>query len=136
MHEWALAEAVVATVTDAAEREGLTGISKIVISLGELQRVDREVFGFALKELMAARKALLGKAAVSYKTEAARLQCRACGHEWQWTDAGVDAGAAEAIHFVPEMAHTFLRCPKCGSPDFEITAGRGVWVDSVIGEKS
>ena len=25
---------------------------------------------------------------------------------------------SEAIHFLPELAHTFIRCPQCGGPDF------------------
>ncbi len=39
----------------------------------------------------------------------------------------------EAIHFVPEAAHAFIRCPACGSPDFEISKGRGVWVERITG---
>ena len=41
----------------------------------------------------------------------------------------------EAIHFVPEIAHTYIKCPKCGSPDFEVVQGRGVWLESIKGAK-
>ena len=46
------------------------------------------------------------------------------------------ANEREAIHFVPESAHAFLRCPACKSPDFEISKGRGVWVERITGVMS
>jgi len=42
---------------------------------------------------------------------------------------------SEAIHFIPEVAFVHARCPKCGSPDFEIMTGRGVSITSIKGEK-
>jgi hydrogenase nickel incorporation protein HypA/HybF len=45
----------------------------------------------------------------------------------------VEENELEAIHFVPEIAHTYLRCPKCDSPDFEILGGRGVTLQTVKG---
>ncbi|MDH5187030.1 MAG: hydrogenase/urease maturation nickel metallochaperone HypA, partial [candidate division WOR-3 bacterium] len=50
MHEWSLAEAVVATAIRAAEKEGLKEIIEIKIKLGELQQIEKEIFEFALKE--------------------------------------------------------------------------------------
>jgi len=43
--------------------------------------------------------------------------------------------ASEAIHFIPEIAHTYIKCPKCRSPDFEVLQGRGVWLESIKGVK-
>ena len=37
----------------------------------------------------------------------------------------------EAIHFLPEAAHAFVRCPSCGSPDFAVSKGRGVSIKSI-----
>jgi hydrogenase nickel incorporation protein HypA/HybF len=61
------------------------------------------------------------------------LKCRVCGTTWQFNIRKLDEQTAEAIHFVPEVAHTYIKCPKCGSPDFEILNGRGVWLESVKG---
>jgi hydrogenase nickel incorporation protein HypA/HybF len=47
----------------------------------------------------------------------------------------VSEDTAEAIHFVPEVAHTYIKCPSCGSPDFEIVEGRGVWLENIKGVK-
>lgn len=69
-------------------------------------------------------------------TEPATLRCRPCCAEHEPDlAADVDANATEAIHFVPELAHAYLRCPQCGSPDFTIVAGRGVTVGRIEGER-
>jgi hydrogenase nickel incorporation protein HypA/HybF len=48
----------------------------------------------------------------------------------------MDKEVSEAIHFVPEMAHVYIKCPSCGSPDFEVVEGRGVWLQSIKGVKN
>jgi hydrogenase nickel incorporation protein HypA/HybF len=64
------------------------------------------------------------------------LKCRVCGTVWQFNFRKLDKATAEAIHFVPEVAHTYVKCPKCGSPDFEIVSGRGVWLEDIKGVKT
>ena len=63
------------------------------------------------------------------------FRCKVCGTSWQFNSKNMDKETAEAIHFVPEVAHSYIKCPKCGSPDFEIASGRGVWLESVKGAK-
>jgi len=65
----------------------------------------------------------------------AELKCRVCNHKWKFSTENMDHDVSEFIHFIPEIAHTYLKCPKCGSPDFEILTGRGVWLDSIKGVK-
>lgn len=137
MHEWALAEAVVLTAVEVAQREHLSEVSLLTLRMGELQQIEREAFDFALAELIKPRKALLGNARVEIEKEEARFTCRVCSHSWGFKDvqSALPGSDAEAVHFVPEMAHAFMRCPNCGSPDFEITQGRGIRVASVTGER-
>jgi hydrogenase nickel incorporation protein HypA/HybF len=73
---------------------------------------------------------------VQLEIEPVEFRCRVCAHEYRKADAAGDLSADdwEAIHFVPELAKSYLRCPKCKSPDFEVTAGRGVQIDSIEGE--
>ena len=132
MHEWALAEAVVSAVYDVAEKEGLKTVSAINLKVGELQQIDLGIFKFALSHLFSGK---LKDARVNVTKTRARLKCRACGHKWAFSKNGLDESAKEAIHFVPEIAHAYVRCPVCGSPDFEVECGRGVWIQSVKGEK-
>lgn len=132
MHEWALAEAVIFAASEMADKEGLKRVIEVKVKVGELQGVELDIFEFALSQLKANK---LKNAKFKIITAKAELKCRACGHEWAFNKKKLDERTAEAIHFVPEVAHTFIRCPKCGSPDFEIVKGRGVWLESVKGER-
>ena len=132
MHEWALAEAVVSTTLKTAEEKGLKEIIELKIKIGELQQIDQEILEFALSQL---RSPMLRNAKFSFETVKAELKCRVCDHKWKFSTKNLDEDVSEFIHFVPEIAHTYLKCPKCGSPDFEILTGRGVWLDSIKGVK-
>jgi len=136
MHEWALAEAVISTVIKTARERGLGKITDININLGQLQQIESDIFEFALKEIIQSQKPLFKNVKIQLREEKAVLKCRACGHEWPFGDniRELDHERSEAIHFVPEAAHAYIRCPKCESPDFEILKGRGVWIDSITGE--
>jgi hydrogenase nickel incorporation protein HypA/HybF len=132
MHEWALAEAVVTAASEIAERERLKRVTKVRIRVGELQQVERDTLEFALLQLKTGK---FKKASFEIETEKAQLRCRVCGHAWVFSKKNVDEATLEALHFVPEMAHAYVECPKCASPDFEIVRGRGVWLRTVKGVK-
>ena len=132
MHEWALAEAVIAAASEAAKKEGLREVTEVRIRVGELQQIEQEVFKFALSQL---KKAELESARFRIEKVRAKLECRACGHTWIFSKERLDEGTIEAIHFVPEVAHAYVKCPRCGSPDFEVLEGRGVWLLSIKGVK-
>ena len=134
MHEWALAESVIeATLGHAQGR----AVSRVVLRLGALQRVEVDVFRTALTELATERGSLLShlvneKSALQLVDEPAALHCNRCGHRHQPTLAdALDDVALEAVHFLPEAAVAHLRCPRCGSPDFRIVAGRGVTIATI-----
>lgn len=135
MHEWALAEAVVATTKKAAHEKKLRRVTEIIVKLGELQQIEREIFAFALEQTLGQEDSLVRGAKVIFETERARFHCRACNYEWAFEAENLDSEIAEAIHFIPEIAHTYIRCPRCHSPDFEVTKGRGVWLASLKGEE-
>lgn len=134
MHEWSLAQAVIYTAIEYQKKNKLKKISELRIKLGELQQIDREIFEFALKEIAQLKKIKLN---IKIEIEKAILKCRVCGHKWKFGNAAkkIDENEAEFIHFVPDVAHVYLRCPKCKSPDFEIIRGRGVWIESIEGVK-
>ncbi|MFH0850533.1 MAG: hydrogenase nickel incorporation protein HypA [Candidatus Bathyarchaeota archaeon] len=130
MHEWALAEGVISTATRFAEKNGLTEVTEVVVMVGELQQVEHEVLQFAFEQL---KTPLFKNAEFVLKTQPAKFRCRNCGHEWGFTAEGMTEEVSEAIHFVPEMAHVYIKCRQCGSPDFEVTEGRGVWLATIKG---
>ena len=132
MHEWALAEAVLASAREVAEKEKLKEILEVTVRVGELQQVERSILRFALSEM----KTPLFKCTKFHILKAkSTLRCRVCGDTWKFDTKKMDKATQEAIHFVPEVAHSYINCQKCGSPDFEIASGRGVWLESVKGAK-
>ena len=136
MHEWALAEGVVSTALKEAEKGQLKKIARIKVKIGELQQIDNELFKSLLEDVLRVEDARVREAKLEYETEEAILKCRVCVHEWPFSDSKKELSEedAELIHFIPEMAKVYLRCPQCKSPDFEVVKGRGVWVESIEGE--
>lgn len=132
VHEWALAEAVISAVSKIAQQEGLKKVLEVDLRVGELQQVDLEVFRTALLEMA---QQSLGETIFNMIIERAEFRCRACDNAWPFEYLSLDAEVKEAIHIIPEVAHAFVRCPKCGSPDFEIDKGRGIYVERVRGER-
>jgi hydrogenase nickel incorporation protein HypA/HybF len=134
MHEWALAEAVVESAVAEADRAGLRLLTAIRLQIGELQQIDREAFEFAIV-VLAQERPEFGEVSISIETEAAEMRCRACGHTWLLDEslATLEFDAREAIHFLPEVVHAFVRCPRCNSPDFDVLRGRGIALTAVSG---
>lgn len=119
MHEWALAESVIKTLKNRNKK-----ILEAEVVFGSLQDIDKEIFSFALKELLAQQQDFKPK--IKICEEEAVFECLSCGKEFKIEQGLEDAGEKENVHFLPEMAKVFLRCPKCGSKDFEIKKGRGL----------
>jgi len=132
MHEWALAESVISTVSQIAKKEGLKEITEVKIKVGELQQVELDIFEFALSQLKTFE---FKNVKFNIEISKAQLQCRVCGYRWMFKTGELNREIAEAIHFLPEVAHTYISCPSCGSPDFEILQGRGIWLEGVNGVK-
>jgi hydrogenase nickel incorporation protein HypA/HybF len=130
MHEWALAEAVITAAQQIAEKENLREVKEVTIKVGELQQVEKNILRFALSQL---KPASFKNAKFHIEKAKTKLKCRVCGNIWLFSKNKLDEDTAEAIHFVPEVAHAYIKCPKCGSPDFEIVEGRGVWLENIKG---
>ncbi len=132
MHEWALAEGVITTAQKFAEENDLTKVTEVIIMIGELQQIDHDVLEFTFEQL---KTELFKDAKFILKTQPAMFKCRACGNEWSFKAQGLTEDISEAIHFVPEMAHVYIKCTECESPDFEVSQGRGVWLATIKGVK-
>lgn len=132
MHEWALAEAIISTVSKIAEKENLKEVSEVNLMLGEMQQIDVEVLKFALSQMKMGK---LSNAKFKIRIVKARFKCRICNHTWALRDMKITKETWELIHFIPEAAHAYVRCPKCGSPDFSIIKGRNLWIAGVKGVK-
>jgi hydrogenase nickel incorporation protein HypA/HybF len=100
--------------------------------VGELQQAEPPILRFALSQM---KTDIFKKAKFHILKAKSTLRCRVCDTSWKFNLKKLDKATAEAIHFVPEVAHTYIKCPKCGSPDFEIVSGRGVWLQDIKGVK-
>lgn len=135
LHEFALADAVAASAVLAASEAGIEPIERIVVAVGELQQIERELFEFSLTQVLSQQQTPLAGTEFVIEEERARFACRVCEEEFALADVPASSeDQSEAIHFVPELAHAFLRCPNCGSPDYEVLAGRGVTLLRVEGQ--
>jgi hydrogenase nickel incorporation protein HypA/HybF len=132
MHEWALAEAILTSAKQVAEQEKLKKVIEVTISVGELQQIEPSILRFALLQM---KTETFKNAKFRILKAKSTLKCRVCGTIWQYNIKELEKTTAEAIHFVPEVAHTYINCPKCSSPDFEIVSGRGVWLENIKGVK-
>ncbi len=121
MHEWAIAEGIIKAVEEQL-RSGVKP-SRIVVVAGELQNLDLEVMKGYLNPALSE---LVPEASVEYEVEEARFECRSCSFEWSLRESVLTDEEREAIHFLPEAFHAYIRCPRCGSRDVEVTSGRGV----------
>jgi len=137
MHEWALAESILTAAVEASEKEKLKKITEIKISIGELQQIEQDIFEFALDSIIKEQGGKLKGVKIKTSTEKSTLQCKSCNNKWKFDDMKkkLNEDESEAIHFLPEVAFVHSRCPKCGSPDFEIISGRGVTITSIKGGK-
>jgi hydrogenase nickel incorporation protein HypA/HybF len=137
MHEWALAESILTAAVEESKKEKIKKITEIKIALGELQQIEKDIFKFALDQIIKEQGGILRKVKIIIKTEKSTLKCKNCEHAWSFSDMKkkLSEDEGEAIHFIPEVAFVHARCSKCGSPDFEITAGRGVSITQIKGEK-
>ncbi|MBO3808020.1 MAG: hydrogenase nickel incorporation protein HypA [Candidatus Brockarchaeota archaeon] len=130
MHEWALAEAVVKTILRMVEGKGIEKIIEVKIKVGEMQQVENDIFRTALEQL---KPVELKDTKFIIEVAKTELKCRVCGFKWFFQRDELGEDMLEAIHFLPEVSHAYVKCPECGSPDFEIVGGRGVWIESIKG---
>lgn len=130
MHEWALAESVIAAAKKIAAKKELKEVKEIIIKIGELQQVEEDILLFAFNQL---KDGIFKKANIITIKAKTKLHCRLCENKWTFKKQNLDEVKSESIHFVPEVAHAYIKCPKCGSPDFKIASGRGIWLERIKG---
>lgn len=133
MHELALADAVIKAALRAADDAGITTIERIVVSVGELQQIEPELFRFSLTTVLPAHDHRLEGTSFDVTIAEGRFACRSCSATYRRSDIDLGAHEGESVHFIPELLHAFAGCPRCGSPDFDIIEGRGILLTRIEG---
>lgn len=131
LHEWILAEGVVEIIIRKTKELNTNKLNLVRIVFGKLQQVDREIFRYALEELLNSIVKELGIEikSIVFDEENIVLKCNRCGYEWKLDLDNLPEYDRESIHFVPETIHAYVLCPSCRSHDYEIISGRGVSVE-------
>jgi len=132
VHELALADAVVKAALQSARNAGIDRVASVTVLVGELQQIRTELFEYCLNEVLPDTGGTLEGTRFVVEQEPVGFRCRVCADEFGAPAVPEgDEEAREAIHLIPELSHAFVRCPRCGSPDFEVTSGRGVVLQSI-----
>ncbi len=130
MHEWALAESVVEAVKEQIRQKDNMKIERVILLFGELQEINREIFDSGLDEFL--EGCSWSRDVFVYEMEQAAFLCNNCSHEWSLPpEQKLNEDVQESIHFIPEAAHAYIKCPECGSPDFQIKKGRGIKIKEI-----
>ena len=135
MHETSIALSILAALEDAfRDTPGAKRIRKVKLQVGMLSLVDPEALRFALR--VVSRDTPAEGAEIEIEMVRPRFRCNSCGHEWEVDDRDIqkiseDPQLSTLVHINPDIVVGYLRCPRCGSSDVEITRGKGVIIHSV-----
>lgn len=129
VHEWALAEAIIETSVKLAEEKKAKRIKRIMVRLGVLQSIDKDILSYSLNILR--RECNIPIEQIVFESEDVVFRCRKCGYEWGLDEMKRKEEIMEAIHFIPEVIYAYVKCPKCNSTDFKIVSGRGVSITRI-----
>lgn len=145
LHEWSLAEAILESLKSIAKQENTERLMEVEICYGEMMGLEPEILKFALEEL--SKGANIGNPRFLLSEEKASFRCNSCGYRWNFEEANKqlseDLGILEEptgekespLHFIPDLAQALIKCPKCGSRDFEVESGRVVKIARVVFER-
>lgn len=143
MHEIGIAQSIIDSTLEEAERVGADKVSYIEVEVGELTQVEPRVLQEALGLLL--RGPMLVDARVEVKLAKASFACGRCSREWAMDETRrqleavspelrvVEPDSVEVpLHFLPYLYPAFVRCPACGSADTSVKEGEDVYVRRVV----
>jgi hydrogenase nickel incorporation protein HypA/HybF len=135
LHELSLAQSIVEATLEESRRQNSSRIMEMTVEVGELMQLDLRALRFSLKVLSDSPE-LKG---VKFRTRLvhASFLCRKCGCRWSMKEAKEQLenishsllvkepeGREVPLHFLPQLYPAFLRCPKCGSSNIDVTKGK------------
>lgn len=121
MHELSMADAIVKTAVDVAEKNDAQEITEVTIEIGSLTLLNPEQLKFMIEVL--SENTLLEGAEIIIEEIPIEIKCRSCDFIGEMPSDDLD-------HFVP-----IVNCPQCEGQDLEITKGRECNVKTIKIEK-
>jgi len=122
MHELSMADAIVKTVIEAAEKNDALEILEVTIEVGQMTMLNPEQLKFMLEVL--SEDTLLNGAEFNMELIPIEIECLSCGFKGE-------ADSEELDHYVP-----VINCPNCEEKNMNIIAGRECNVKNIKIEKS
>lgn len=114
MHEIALIESLMDSLTQNAAKHGVTRITRVKLVVGELHGALPDALKFAFEVLSAGT--LAEGAEIDFDEEQVICRCRSCGHSFPWKDRR-------------------RNCPLCEGESIYTEGGRSVYLDFFEGEE-
>ncbi|MGV8144099.1 MAG: hydrogenase maturation nickel metallochaperone HypA [Methanothermobacter sp.] len=121
MHELSMADAIVKTILDAAEKNQAEEILEVTIEVGKLTMLNPEQLRFLLDVL--AENTLLEGAEVIIEEVPVEIKCHSCDYTGS-TDLD------DSDHYL-----MIVKCPKCDERNIEIISGQECNVKNIRIEK-
>lgn len=121
MHELSMADAMVKTILDVAEKNDATEVLEATIEVGKLTMLNPEQLKFLLDVLV--ENTLLENATINIEEVPVEIRCNAC-------DYTGPANMDDSDHYM-----AIVKCPECNERNLEITAGRECNVKNIKIEK-
>jgi len=121
MHELSMADAMVKTVLDVAEKNNATEVIEVTIEIGKLTMLNPEQLKFLLDVIV--ENTLLEGAEINIEEIPVKLNCNICEYK------GL-ADMDESDHYL-----AIVKCPECGERNVEIITGRECNVKNIKIEK-
>lgn len=121
MHELSMANAIVKTVLDVAEKNQAEEILDVTIEIGKLTMLNPEQLRFLLDVLK--EDTLLEGAEIIIEEIPVEIKCRACGYTGSTT-------LDDSDHYL-----MIVKCPDCDERNLEILSGQECNVKNIRIEK-
>jgi len=145
LHEFSIAQSIVDSVVHEAVAKHASRVREISIEVGQLMQIDSRILKSALNLLRSGP--LLDHTRIQLHPVKARFSCRRCGNKWTMNETKRQLSTVSQqllvrepnsrelpLHFLPYFYNAFLRCVKCGSTDFEVSAGKEIMIRRVVME--
>lgn len=121
MHELSMAQAIVDTVLDAAEKNNATEVVEVTIEVGMLTMLNPEQLKFLLDVIV--EDTLLVDAEIIIEDVPVEIDCRSCDYTGLANTDGSD-------HYL-----SIVKCPQCDERNVEILTGKECNVKTIKIEK-
>ncbi|WP_292614371.1 hydrogenase maturation nickel metallochaperone HypA [Methanobacterium sp. BAmetb5] len=121
MHELSMAQAIVDTVLDAAEKNNATEVVEVTIEVGMLTMLNPEQLKFLLDVIV--EDTLLANAEIIIEDVPVEIDCRSCDYTGLANTDGSD-------HYL-----SIVKCPQCDERNVEILTGKECNVKTIKIEK-